>query len=131
MILPSLILLGSLLAQVGEKIDVSIVNVEVHVSDNHGDPVRGLTIGDFEIFENGKRQPITHFAEYGRDDELSIDQAMPVVAGQTKAPVRRQRRTIVIFVDRIGATDANRRTIFDSVKTMLRDSVRPATRSRS
>ena len=44
-----------------EKIDVSVVNVDVSVTDRHGQPVSGLTRNDFEIFEDGKPQPITNF----------------------------------------------------------------------
>ena len=42
-----------------EKIDVSVVNVDVTVTAN-GKPIRGLTRDDFEIFEDGRRQTITN-----------------------------------------------------------------------
>ena len=48
----------------GETIDVSIVNVDVFVTDKKGQRVTGLTPDDFEIRENGLVQPITNFAEY-------------------------------------------------------------------
>ena len=38
----------------GETIDVTIVNVEVFVTDKRGRRVHGLTRDDFEIHENGK-----------------------------------------------------------------------------
>jgi len=40
---------------------VSIVNVDVVVSDRNGQPVADLTQADFEILENGKRQDIEQF----------------------------------------------------------------------
>src|SRR5687768_7593154 len=46
--------------QFTEKIDVSIVNVDVTVT-SRGEPVRGLTRDDFEVFEDGRPQTITHF----------------------------------------------------------------------
>src|SRR5262245_60930247 len=49
---------------IGASIEVSIVNVDVFVTTKDGQRVRGLTKDDFEIFENGKKQPITNFAEY-------------------------------------------------------------------
>ena len=48
----------------GETIEVSLVNVDVIVTDRAGNHVRGLTAADFELYENGKLQPITNFAEY-------------------------------------------------------------------
>src|SRR4051812_3255894 len=47
-----------------ETIDVSLVNVDVFVTSKSGERVRGLTKDDFEIFENGNRQPISNFAEF-------------------------------------------------------------------
>src|SRR5450759_312136 len=44
-----------------EKIEVSVVNVDVTVTDRRGQPVPGLTRNDFEILEDGKLQPISNF----------------------------------------------------------------------
>ena len=44
-----------------QKIDVSIVNVDVVVAAKDGTPVRGLTRDDFQVFEDGVSQPITNF----------------------------------------------------------------------
>ena len=50
--------------RMGETIDVSVVNVDAIVTDKHGNPVRGLTKDDFEIYENGRLQPITNFSAF-------------------------------------------------------------------
>jgi len=51
----------SLFAQsLTEKIDVSLVNVDVTVT-SHGTPARGLTHDDFEVFEDGIARPVTNF----------------------------------------------------------------------
>jgi VWFA-related protein len=43
-------------------VDVELVNVLASVRDGRGTYVKGLSQEDFEILEDGKRQPITHFA---------------------------------------------------------------------
>lgn len=43
------------------SVDVELINVEAFVSDDEGAPVLGLTIDDFEIFENGHPVPISNF----------------------------------------------------------------------
>jgi VWFA-related protein len=40
---------------------VVAVEVPVNVVDKNGDPVRGLTAADFEVFDGNERQPITSF----------------------------------------------------------------------
>jgi VWFA-related protein len=44
-----------------EPVVVSVVNLEVLVTDGGGRPVKGLTSEDFEIFEDGEPVEITHF----------------------------------------------------------------------
>ena len=39
-----------------ETVDVNVVNVQVFVTDKKGNPVTGLGIDDFEVFEN--KQPV-------------------------------------------------------------------------
>src|SRR5437660_1687862 len=53
-----------LIPGLGETIEVSLVNIDVFVKDQSGKQVHGLTKDDFEVYENGLRQPITNFAEY-------------------------------------------------------------------
>src|SRR3954466_15066614 len=51
----------SLFAQsLTEKIDVSLVNVDVTVT-SHGAPARGLSRDDFQVFEDGVQRPIPNF----------------------------------------------------------------------
>jgi VWFA-related protein len=42
-------------------VEVPLVSVEVYVFDRNGRPVPGLTLEDFEIFEDGKAVEISHF----------------------------------------------------------------------
>src|SRR3954453_16818045 len=76
--------------RMGETIDVSIVNVDAIVTDKQGNRVAGLTKDDFEIFENGKLQPVTNFTGF--------EAAQSGVSGPHSQP-----RTIVVFIEHFRA----------------------------
>jgi VWFA-related protein len=44
-----------------DSVEVSVVNVDVYVTDRRGEPVPGLTPADFEVLEDGAPVPITNF----------------------------------------------------------------------
>ncbi|MDQ3280208.1 MAG: VWA domain-containing protein [Acidobacteriota bacterium] len=79
----------------GASVEVSIVNVDVFVTDKHGNRVHGLTKDDFEIYENGARQPVSNFAEYtgAAGGEVGVR--------GNDAPQSRQKRNILIFFERM------------------------------
>lgn len=109
----------------GATVEVSIVNVDVIVTDRSGNRVRGLTEADFEILENGKPQPITNFAEYRGEATTRTVQA-PGAPAQTTADVAPpQKRTMVVFVDRIAVHGGERKQLFSELKDFLRRNVRP------
>src|SRR5579872_6943969 len=72
--------------------DVNLVQVDAVVTDGHGQRVSGLRAEDFEVFQDGKRQQITHFL---------------YVPGEAKRPepLQRQitrseaRRVFLIYID--------------------------------
>ncbi len=57
--------------QFGDRLDVSLINVEVWVTDKKGQNVTGLLADDFEVFEDGAPVEVTHFAEYDADASLN------------------------------------------------------------
>src|SRR6185295_17018412 len=79
-----------------ETIDVSLVNVDVFVTNKAGERVRGLTKDDFEIFENGAKQPISNFTEYSSNAEASIQaESKPAAPAPAPAPAASlQKRTL-------------------------------------
>ena len=64
-----------------ETTQVVAVEVPVNVVDREGRPVRGLTAADFEVFDEGARQPVTHF-EVVDLEALRPDQAPADVAAE-------------------------------------------------
>ena len=91
---------SSLFAQsLTEKIDVSLVNVDVTVT-SHGAPARGLTRDDFTVFEDGVARPITSFyaVEPPPIANRSIAPSTPdaVIADPSD---ERFRRKVLVIVD--------------------------------
>jgi VWFA-related protein len=107
-------------------IDVSLVNVDVFVTDKKGNRVTGLTPDDFEIRENGRVQPITNFAEYATNARESVN-AAPVAdnAAPKASPAPAAKRTIVVFVERFSLPGFRTRPMFAALRKTLRGAVRP------
>ena len=97
--------------------------MDVIVRDRAGKPVRGLTAADFEIRDNGEVQPITNFAEYGRDDVAGTGEAEG--PGDTAAFAPIDRRTIVLFIEKFAMQPAVRDRFFTELKGLLREVIRP------
>jgi VWFA-related protein len=113
-----------------ESVEVSIVNVDAVVVDKQGKRVQGLARDNFEILENGVRQPITNFAEYSSTPQQQ--QQSGVVTAQVPAaapqPPPQQQRSIVVFVERFQLPVFRSDPMFAAMKKLLHDSVRPGDR---
>ncbi|HYH06690.1 MAG TPA: VWA domain-containing protein [Thermoanaerobaculia bacterium] len=99
--------------QASETIEVSIVNVDVVVTDRKGNPVRGLTQDDFEIRDAGKPQAITNFAEYS---------SAAVENGPAAPP---EKRTVVLFIEAFALPRYAIDPLFAAMRDAVKKIVRP------
>src|SRR5450755_2229057 len=79
-----------------ERVNVSVINVDVTVTNRAGAPVTDLSPDDFEVLEDGKPQKITNFYVVDHAavrDELAGSNPAP------SAPPTRFRRKAVLLVD--------------------------------
>lgn len=85
----------SLSAQVRESITVSYVEVPVTVVDRSGNPIRGLTSGNFEILDEGKKRPISGFeaVDFASREKLPMGSS-PKLPGLTPAA---RRNFLLVF----------------------------------
>jgi VWFA-related protein len=107
----------------GEVVDVSIVNVDVFVTDKQGHRVRGLTKDDFEITQDRKPQPISNFAEYGPEVDDAHVTADGIAAAAAAPPT--QKRTLIFFIDRFTLASFDRDKFFSGMKALIHKTVRP------
>jgi VWFA-related protein len=85
-------------APLTERIDVSVINVDVVATDRSGKPLGDLTAGDFEVYEDGHLQPISNFFVIANAGV----QGAPAVstAGQPSPPADQHfRRKVVLLID--------------------------------
>jgi VWFA-related protein len=111
-----------------EAIQVSVVNVDVFVTDKKGQPVTGLRKEDFQVLEDGKPVEVSNFyAEAGGTAPPPAARATVAVAAPA-APAERavdQRLRLVVFVDDVNLSAANRSRILQSVGTFLHHELKP------
>lgn len=117
--------------------DVSVVNVDVQVTDKDGNPVTGLVSDDFEVFEDGDPVAITNFyvVEEGRRVEGSAPPAVSERAAETARPQRSEpaaaatvpevdRLHLVVFIDNFNLRTQERNRVLDEVMTFVRRTLR-------
>jgi VWFA-related protein len=107
----------------GETMEIHIVNVDVIVTDNDGKRVRGLTRDDFDIYEDGKLQPLSHFAEY-RGSTAALTPEAAATLGEKPLDQPSQRRTMVIFIEMFKLPGFRVDPFIASIKDLVRSSVR-------
>jgi VWFA-related protein len=115
-----------------ETVDVTVVNVDVHVTDKKGNPVKGLTKDDFEILENKRPVVISNFSvvEEGRPqsppapskpkDRVAQEPVRPVPPqpGLSTVP-EDQRLHLVVYVDNFNIRPFNRNRVFRRLREFL------------
>lgn len=112
--------------RVSASAEVSILGVEVVVTDRNGKPVHGLKASDFEVLHGGKPVAVTNFHEERDVAEAPRPAGPDAPASEAPSPsapepasVRPPRR-IVVFIDRLYIPEPNRRReLFDGVKAFL------------
>ena len=104
-----------------EKIDVSVVNIDVTVTDRHGQPVSGLKREDFEILEDGRRQEISNFYAV-ENAQVQSGPGIETIKETIPAPVpERFRRKVLVLIDNIWATGHGRNAALDKLESFVND----------
>jgi len=84
------------------SVKTELVNLNVVVVDRQGHPVSGLAKEDFEVYEDGKRQKITHFSAGERPVRLVLlfDTSISM-----KAVLPQVRREAGVLIDKLRPRD--------------------------
>ena len=79
------------------KSSTSLVEVDLIVKDKDGRFVSGLTADDFEVFEEGKPQPIQHF--YLVTESPTPPRELPSTVVLPRSPDQTERRVFLLLFD--------------------------------
>ncbi len=105
-----------------ERIEVGIVNVDIWVTDDAGDPVTGLTADSFEILHDGRPVPITHFTEVRSGSAAAPTPA--AAAAETAvatSPTDAFPSHVVVYFDRSRLHPRTYPALIQSLETFLDD----------
>jgi VWFA-related protein len=118
-----------------DTVNVSVVNVDVYVTDKKGNRINGLSQDDFEIFEDGRPVAVTNFyaVEEGRA-VTPVPAPEPAPAPAAGAPVRpalpgedlnevrtpeEQRLRLVVYIDNFNIRPFNRNRVMRELRAFL------------
>jgi VWFA-related protein len=111
--------------------EVSILGIDVVVTDRDGRPVHGLKAEDFEVLRGGKAVAITNFREERSLDAVpgpgaATEEAVPTAAAGAEPGAARLPRRVVVFVDRLYLPEPDRRQqLFGGLRDFLARSLGP------
>jgi VWFA-related protein len=112
---------------VGESVEVHITNVEVVVTDSHGNRVQDLTKDDFEVFQDGTPQKVVNFYSVGGGKVTFGDgTVLPLEEAEKKGelPPEVQAR-FILFIDNLNIQPINRNRMFKQLKEFVTQNVGP------
>jgi VWFA-related protein len=127
----------------GEKVEVNVINVDVHVTDRDGNPVPGLDREDFELFEDGKRVEVSYFEEVDRGapkpprqaaaapsgaDEPAMPSIDLTVTGAAATAAATDAMHFVVYVDNANIRPAHRERVLRQLSEFLTRELRPGDR---
>lgn len=81
-----------------EEITVEVVNVDVVVTDRHGNPVNGLTPDEFVLYEDGERREISNFYAFAQDRaQIGAEDEAGGTGGERWGDRATRRRMVLLF----------------------------------
>ena len=114
----------------GESVTVSVVNVDVYVTDKDGKRVTGLNKDDFEVFENGRPVQITNFYAVEGGNPIREEEPAPAPTAEPEPPgaprepekvevPEEQKLRLVIYIDNFNLRPFNRNRVMRELRAFL------------
>ncbi len=118
-----------------ETVEVNLVNVDVWVTDKHGNPITGLTKDDFEISEEKRPVTITNFYAVadGKPVAGGLEPSVSELRVRDNDPLKLipedQRLSLIVYVDNFNIRPFNRNRVFRRLREFLQEQLEPGDRA--
>lgn len=109
------------LTRTSESMNVSVIEVDVIVLDASGNPVTGLTRGDFQLLVGRHKRRTTHFYAVNRTQDSVAAFGAP--SGEASA----RRDYVVIFVDDLPLRTPEKKRALNALSAFIGERVRSGT----
>jgi VWFA-related protein len=116
----------------GDKVEVTVINVDVYVRDRKGRPVRGLTADDFQISQDGITMPISNFTVFSSE---ATEYVPPTEEGAAPAPVSAVAHApdlrpvyMLFFIDNVNLQPLYRNRVLKRVREFVDRNLAPPVR---
>jgi len=115
-----------------DETTVTVVNVDVFVTDKKGNPVEGLKKEDFRIYQDGVQMPVSNFAAVTK--ELILHRFKTPVPGrptptpspeEAGSPLEIKPIYIIIYIDNMNLRPLDRNRVLRAVKQFVRENLHP------
>ncbi len=123
-----------------ERVEVNLVNIDVYVTNKKGERVTGLTIDDFEVFEDKRPVKISNF--YAVEDGVPVSEVPPSgtlddgdgrlirdLRVEPMAVPEDQRLHLIIYFDNLFLEPFSRNRVIREVRRFLATHVKPGDRT--
>ncbi len=107
-------------ADLSERLEVNVVNLDVYVTDGSGRPITGLAREDFVVRDGGKTVALSHFEEVG-GLRLAAG-AAPTSAAPLAPP---EPLMLVVYVDNSHSRAGGRQTLFSALRSFVASQLKP------
>jgi VWFA-related protein len=112
-----------------DEVEVAVVNIDVFVRDKDRRAVTDLTIGDFEVLQDGQRRELTNFLFIEESSRpLAGEMAVPAQTPEmqaSQAPPEIKPIHIVVYIDNENLRPFDRIRVLGHVRRLLQGTVRP------
>ncbi|HEX5854438.1 MAG TPA: VWA domain-containing protein [Thermoanaerobaculia bacterium] len=110
---------------VSERVEVSVTNVEVVVTDSKGNRVAGLTRDEFEVYQDGTPQKISNFYAVAGGKVL-LDDGKVVGLDSPEAKIElpaELKARYILFIDNLNIQPQNRNRMFKSLEEFVKGTI--------
>ncbi len=113
----------------GDKVEVTVINVDVYVRDRKGRPVRGLTADDFQISQDGIPMPISNFTAFSSEAIETVPptedpSSMSSISAVARAPDLRPVY-MLFFIDNVNLHPLYRNRVLKRIRDFVDQNLAP------